>query len=305
MTVNETNAFDLDDHSILRISGPDRHEFLQGQLTQDLDSLSPGQSVMAGWANAKGRLLLVSQFMTWNEAIYLPVRTDIAEPIARRLSMFVLRADVRVESPDLRLFGLSLGSFDATSINGLEIPPAAGACRANDSLCLARVIGDPGRIWGIADAETAGEIRDAAGTRLPAREWTRCDIRAGIPEIQMRTSELFVPQMLNLDLLGAISFTKGCYVGQEIVARTQNLGRIKRRMFRFRSESGGSFEPGETLYGPDNATGKILSISDEGDATEILGVIAIDSVESSWFGDEGHTLPLDLQPLPYSIPESG
>ena len=115
--------------------------------------------------------------------------------------------------------------------------------------------------------------------------------------------EQFTPQMLNLDLLGAISFTKGCYVGQEIVARTQNLGRIKRRLYRFRADSANDFEPGQLLYGPENKTGKIVSCARSGTATDLLAVIAIESAKSDWFAEAEYRTMLIQEPLPYSIPE--
>ena len=300
-----TDAFDLENQTLLRISGADRNKFLQGQLTQDVDALSPLKSALAGWTNAKGRLLFVSQLMAWNESIYLPVATDIAEQVAKRLSLFVLRADVQIDAPpELNLMGLFTGAADPATVVGLEVPAEPGACRSSDSLCLARVVGDPTRLWAIGTPEVTAAMQAKTNSLLSAGEWTIRNIRAGIPEIQRATSEAFIPQMLNLDLLGGVSFTKGCYVGQEIVARTQNLGRIKRRMHRFRSESEHQFASGELLYGPEKATGKIVSCIRDGDSTELLAVIAIESSGGYWFADEDRTLPVERQPLPYLITET-
>jgi folate-binding protein YgfZ len=300
-----TDAFNIEDQSILRISGADRYTFLQGQLTQDVDSLTPRNSALTGWTTAKGRLLLVGQLMTWNDAIYLPVATDVANQVAERLSLFVLRADVQIDvPPELNLMGLSAGAADPATVDGLEVPAEPGACRSSDTLCVARVVGDPTRLWVIGTPEETAAIRATTNSLLSAGEWTLRNIRAGIPEIQQTTSEAFVPQMLNLDLLGGVSFVKGCYVGQEIVARTQNLGRIKRRMYRFRAESEHSFTSGELIYGPDKATGKIVSCSHDGRATELLAVIAIDSAGGQWFTNEDLTLPVERQPLPYLITET-
>jgi hypothetical protein len=305
MNVNVTGAFDIENHSLLRISGDDGHEFLQGQLTQDLDSLNPRQSALAGWTTAKGRLLFVSQLMNWNDAIYLPVAADIAEQVIQRLSMFILRADVQIDfPPELNLVGLVTSATDPVTVNGLEVPLEPGACRSSATQCLSRVIGDPTRLWAIGIPEATGAIQTTTNNLLSAEDWTLRDIRAGIPEIQKNTSETFIPQMLNLDLLGGVSFTKGCYVGQEIVARTQNLGRIKRRMYRFRSESDYQFASGGLLHGPNKATGKIVSCSRNGPVTELLAVIAIGSAGRPWFADEGQSLPVEQQPLPYSIPET-
>ncbi len=303
MTVTVISVIDFKNHSLLRISGSDRHEFLQGQLTQDLNSLHPLRSTLAGWTTAKGRLLFIGQLMDWNDAIHIPISTAIAEPVARRLNMFVLRADVQIDFPDLRLAGLVVDNPETLSMSGLEVPPDAGACSADGTLCLARVTGDPTRLWAIGNAQAIGNLEDTPDLQASDTDWTLHNIRAGIPEIEMNTSEMYLPQMVNLDLLGGVSFTKGCYVGQEIIARTQNLGRIKRRMYRFRSETGHQFESGGLLYGPDNATGKIVSWGRAGDTTELLAVIAIDSADADWFADEDHTLPLERQPLPYVIPD--
>ena len=124
---------------------------------------------------------------------------------------------------------------------------------------------------------------------------------AGLPGVTAATAEAFVPQMLNLDLLGAISISKGCYVGQEIVARTQNLGRIKRRMYRFRAPAD-DLEAGAMIHGPDGATGKIVATAASGDAAELTAVIPIGHAEGKWYVDEARRLPLERLALPYAIP---
>jgi folate-binding protein YgfZ len=206
--------------------------------------------------------------------------------------------------PQLNLVGLITSATGPVTVNGLEVSLEPGACRSSATLCLTRVIGDPTRLWAIGTPEATVAIQTTTNNLLSAGDWTLHNIHAGIPEIQKNTSETFIPQMLNLDLLGGVSFTKGCYVGQEIVARTQNLGRIKRRMYRFRSESDHHFASGESLYGPDKTTGKIVSCHHDGQSTELLAVVAIDSAGRPWFADEGQSLPVEQQPLPYSIAET-
>lgn len=303
-TVNSVDTFDLENYSVLQISGADRYEFLQGQFTQDVGVLTARSSALTGWTTAKGRLLAIGQLMEWNESIYLPLRADIAGQVAQRLQRFVLRANVMIELADITLLGLTTENSDPIRIGGLELPAKPGACSANEALYIARVTGDPKRAWVIGTSDATGAVSDSTnGAEGSANLWSLMNIRTGIPEIQAPTSEMFIPQMVNLDLLGGVSFTKGCYVGQEIVARTQNLGKIKRRMYRFQSESGSVFEPGQLIYGPGNATGKIVSSCLDEKSTEMLAVIAIDAAEEHWFTDEGRTLPIALQPLPYSIPK--
>jgi folate-binding protein YgfZ len=294
------NVCELKSYSILRISGKDRNQFLQGQFTQDLDVIDTRRSALTGWTTAKGRLLAIGQLMDWNESIYLPLPATIAESVARRLTMFVLRADVEIDFPDLQSFGLVGESTDALDIDGLELPPEPGACRASDNLCVARVAGDPVRAWAIGNLQTIGTATSGAD-RITETEWLLQNIRAGIPAVGLETTETFIPQMLNLDLLDGISFTKGCYVGQEIVARTQNLGRIKRRMYRFRTESNPSCQPGQLLFGPDDATGRIVSCARDKGAIEMLAVIPISASDGPWHIDEDRTIILQRKPLPYPV----
>jgi len=258
------------------------------------------RSALTGWTSAKGRLLAVGQLMDWNESVYLSLPTTIAESVARRLRMFVLRADVQIDFPDLQSFGLVGENTDALEIDGLELPPEHGACRASDDLCVARIVGDPVRAWAIGNMRTI-ETTMSGTDRITETEWLLHNIRAGIPAVAPETTETFVPQMLNLDLLGGISFTKGCYVGQEIVARTQNLGRIKRRMYRFRIETDQSCQPGQLLFGPDDATGRIVSCAPDNRATELLAVVPISASDDPWHTDEDRKIVLQRQPLPYPV----
>jgi folate-binding protein YgfZ len=302
MTDNVISVTELGIYAVLRVAGEDRHEFLQGQLTQDLDALSPTRSILAGWTTAKGRLLFVGQILDWKNAIHILIRSEIAEVVSRRLTMFVLRADVQIDLPELSVAGLVVDGSGSLSLGGLNVAPDPGAGAADDTVCVARVIGDPDRVWAIGGGQALDPIRQTAAEKTSGEYWSLANIRAGIAEIGQSTSETFIPQMVNLDLLDGVSFTKGCYVGQEIIARTQNLGRIKRRMYRFRSPTDASFEPGATLFGPGDATGKIVSCARDDDATELLAVLAIDSSDAAWFADEDRTRPLERQPLPYPVP---
>jgi folate-binding protein YgfZ len=182
-------------------------------------------------------------------------------------------------------------------VNDPDIRPIAGETVPLDDQphwldggnLVIRTIGDPDRAWLIGPAAGSNDLKS-----IDDSAWVLGSIRAGLPFIVAATQELFVPQMLNLDRLGAISFDKGCYVGQEIIARTQNLGRIKRRMYGFRSDQATSLDPGMTIYGPDSATGKVVLAADN----ELLAVVPIDQSAGDWFADEERMLPLKPTPLP-------
>lgn len=281
----------------LRISGSDRVEFLQGQLTQDVSKITPEQPALAGWTSAKGRLLLVGWLIDWEDAYSLVVPAELAPKAAQRLQMFVLRAKVSIECVSTSITftpetvsAQSSPEGKESVIKGCEItnkyysftPSAAHQGRLTLALEEPKVVAaDPG-----------------------ARHWRAANLRAGLPSIFAPTQEHFVPQMLNLDLLGAISFTKGCYVGQEIVARTQNLGRIKRRMYGFTANQ--EAEPGATVYGDGKAIGEVVDAVTSGEQTQVLAVMRIEALANSTrvaLDAEG-VAALERRPLPYAVPEA-
>ncbi len=295
----ETSTVRLKRFGVLVIEGPDRAEFLQGQLTQDVGVLESAGTAHTGWASAKGRLLACGQMMVVGDAIWWPLPTNIIDPVARRLDMFKLRANVKIGKSAVPVAGLfGIAGRDAITVADISVPLTNRPVNLPDGSCVTRVAGDPDRAWLMGPAaESAGVDSDGDD------DWTAASIRAGLPFIVADTQELFVPQMLNLDRIGAISFSKGCYVGQEIVARTQNLGRIKRRMYRLTTAVAEALPPmpGAIIYGPDQATGRIaLSVACDAH-TEMLAVLPIAAAAGPWYGNEARSIALTDRPLPYDF----
>ncbi len=273
----------LDDRRLLVISGPDRISFLQGQLTQDVTGLVPGVTSLAGWADAKGRLLFAGHLFGIpagaEDALAMLVPADLAEALAKRLRMYVLRARVEVAVPD-------------TTPVGLFGPPAVSEPGS------VRLHGADGRHLLLEPAASA--FRDRT-TITPASEWALAEIRAGIPSIVAATTGEFVAQMVNLDLLGGISFTKGCYTGQEIVARMKYLGRVKRRMLRF----SGPGEPpvaGTALLGERGTIGQVVSAAPTAAGSEFLAVVVLDDLPGPFYLDAAQSRPVRRLELPYEVP---
>jgi len=296
-------AVELKHYRVLAVGGQERADFLQGQLTQDVGRVDETHSALAGWATAKGRLLAVGQLIATPDALLWPLPADIAAGVARRLGMFLLRTKADIGITDHAVFGLcGLAPGESVTIGGLELGTGPGATAIGAACAVARVIGDATRAWLCGPPDTIRSWCDDAGfVAADENEWHLLDIRAGLPTIVAATSEAFIPQMLNLDLLDGISFTKGCYVGQEIVARTQNLGRIKRRMYRFRFAGASMPGPGATIFGPESATGKVVNSTAFNDTAELTAVIAIEHSSETWFVDESRTMRLEPLRLPYSI----
>lgn len=266
----------------IKISGPERIEFLQGQLTQDVAELTPERPVFAGWNNPKGRLLAVVWMLEWRDSTWMLLPAELQARVLQRLSMFVLRADVTLEAAAEKV-------TTRTSINSNK--ETLSNC-FNDFFYSLDTASDAGLLVGEADATGPAE--------LTSEEWRLAHIRSGRPWIWQNTIEEFVPQMVNLDLLDGISFTKGCYVGQEIVARTHNLGRIKRRMYRFSSPQNAAAARGGTVY----ADGKPAGLIVDAVPTELLAVVRIESLATKLSLDEAGTTELQMLPLPYAVPET-
>ena len=232
----------LNRYGLLTVTGADARAFLHAQLTNDIANLPSGRAALAGWCTAKGLAsMLVIPFA---EGFLLQLAKDLAPAIAKRLSMYVLRSKVKIA--DESAVWAQYGVWDADS--KLE-----GVSWEGDTV---RVRVDPGRllIMGkrLSLSPTKGED-----------SWTLEEIRAGRPLISAATQDKFVPQMVNFEALGAVDFQKGCYPGQEIVARAQYRGEVKRRMVRVRIPPGTEVKPGQEFNGGvvvDSAVGEALAV---------------------------------------------
>ncbi|WP_459618753.1 CAF17-like 4Fe-4S cluster assembly/insertion protein YgfZ [Bordetella sp. 2513F-2] len=230
---------------VLAAAGDDALPFLHGQLTQDVSGLPPDQARLAGYCTAKGRLL--ATLVMWLAApqapadarLYALVRADVAEALLKRLSLFVLRAKVKLSLAALNVAGVQCGPGQAAALQ----EAAGGALPATPWqrvelptgtwIAAPAAAGDAGRRWWwIADdaqLDGAAALARHLG-RGDAQAWQAADLAAGLPWIASATQDLFIPQTVNLDLIGGVSFTKGCYPGQEVVARSHYRGTVKRRM---------------------------------------------------------------------------
>jgi hypothetical protein len=229
----------LDDLGVIEADGPDAAAFLQSQLTCDVAAIDAAAWTLGGYCNPKGRLLAVFELWRADAGFRMLLPAELAVPTARRLSMFVLRSKVRVSdaSGAWVAFGLvGPGMAGLLQDAGIEVPAQDwGASTLEDGARLARLPGAPQcaeRFVLLAPALQRQRWLDRLGgaSRVDRGTWWWTQIDAGIPAVFNPTLEAFVPQMLNLEVLGGVSFRKGCYPGQEVVARSQYLGKLRRRM---------------------------------------------------------------------------
>lgn len=277
---------------ILRFRGLDALNFLQGQLSNDIRLLTAGQSLLAAYSSPQGRVLAVLNLLAHASGVIAILPSELVQPTRERLQKFVLRAKVQID--DLT---------HEWSVTG-QMGNTAGPGASNVTTRLAQ---DPSRAWSIANTVPAKNSNGAkTNAEQFARQWRLQDIRMGIPQIYHATSELFVAQMLNLDLINGISFTKGCFTGQEIIARTQHLGRIKRRMYRlqFSDESctQGSCSIGQSIRLPDGRSGRIIEVIATPSGFEALAVLNLAAVNENPPGIETTRIDAEEMALPYSLP---
>jgi tRNA-modifying protein YgfZ len=290
-------AAELTTLSVLRFTGPDAAAFLQGQVSNDTRRLADGAPLLAAYSSAQGRVLAVLHLLPHSSGVLAILPRELAAPTLERLRKFVLRAKVKIE--DLEDRYRVRGALDDAALESLNLPSPGAAYAEHDTVAVARVAGAQGgapRYWvvGPRDSTPAG---GGASHADPDLAWRLADIRAGLPQIYLATAEQFVAQMLNLDILDGISFTKGCYTGQEIIARTQHLGRIKRRLARLRLPAR-SWSIGQPVRLADGRSGRLTEVVPVGDAYEALAVLSLRDAAAGET-DAGETVPAEELPLPY------
>ncbi len=297
----------LSHFGLVRFSGPDNLSFLQGQLSNDTNRLTAGAPLLAAYSTPQGRVVAVLHLLPHSSGVVAILPREIVLATVERLRKYVLRAKVRIEdvSDQFAVFGRN--GVDASAADGLPAPDAEHAYVERDGIGVAR-LGSGNRQWVIGTAQdltTQGIVSQPAEEPRMQHAWRLADIRAGLPQIYAATREMFVAQMLNLDLIDGISFTKGCFTGQEIIARTQHLGRIKRRLHRLRLPAG-TWVVGQAVHLTDGRSGRLTELAAAGAEFEALAVLTLETGSAAAGANtaaaEGSTL-LDATelPLPYSL----
>jgi len=298
-------AVRLTDWGVIRATGADAPRFLHGQLTQDIEHLGGGLARLAGYCSVKGRLL--ATFVVWRrgaDEVLLACSADLLPATLKRLSMFVLRAQCKLTdaSADIPLWGLA-----GTAASG-----ALGEAANGRPWELARVSG--AEVLRLPDGQAVGRSVARwlwAGAEPPALplldfdSWQGLEASSGVARVVAATVEQFVPQMVNLDLVDGVNFQKGCYPGQEVVARSQYRGTLKRRAMVMLCPE--SLRPGQEVFhdgDPDQPAGRVvLAGSLPGSSTVALVEIKLAALSGGTLHAGSVAGPtLSLAALPYAIP---
>ncbi len=284
-----TGSVPLTDWGLIRATGADARSFLHGQLTQDVLGLPAGQARLAGYCSPKGRLL--ASFVIWADAqddLLLACSADLLPPVLKRLSMFVLRArcklsDASAELPLHGLLGDAVPPGEAWQVQEhrlVHLPPVDGVRRA--------LLAGPAPALQAVDAET----------------WRWLEARSGIARVVAANGEQFVPQMVNLELVGGVNFQKGCYPGQEVVARSQYRGTTKRRAYVMQADA--ALSPGQDVFAasdPEQPAGRVvLAAAPAGRPPAALVELKIAAADEPLHAGSPDGPALRRDALPYAIP---
>ena len=299
-----SGATPLADWGLIRARGADTVTFLQGQLTNELAAAGPAQARLAGYCSPKGRLL--ASFVAWQvvgaDDWLLACSADVLPPVLKRLSMFVMRAQCKLsQADDVVLWGLAGPA--AQDWLGADLPGQAwGVSRVKD----AQVIRLPD-VDGIVRCLWAGPAEQAPAQlpALPAGAWALLEVRSGVARIVAATSEAFVPQMVNFELVGGVNFKKGCYPGQEVVARSQYRGTLKRRGALLATDT--PMQAGQEIFlasEPEQPAGQIaLAASADGQGWEAFAEVKRAALAGELHLGSAQGPTLQVRALPYAVPQ--
>lgn len=251
--------------AVLEVAGADAATFLNGQLSNDVSAMIEGDQQLTSFNSPKGRVIAVLTLQRERDRLLAALPRDLADPLLERLRRYVLRSKVSLRmANELAVFASPLEPAHLAFDEASTHPSTPSSPEALDS-------------------------------------WKRAVIAAGRPQVHATTSEKFVAQMLNLDLVGGISFRKGCYTGQEIIARTQNLGRIKRRMLRFSVPGAAAVAPGTQVQLGAHGAGTVVdSVTGTAGGFELLAVVHLEPQPADP-RDGALALDADELPLPYAV----
>ncbi|WP_285417039.1 folate-binding protein YgfZ [Pseudomonas sp. efr-133-TYG-5] len=273
----------LSHEGVLAVRGADAGKFLQGQLTCNINYLSDTRASLGARCTQKGRMQSSFRILFEGDGVLLAMASELLEPQLADLKKYAVfsKSKLTDESAAWVRFGLEHADAALASL-GLDLPAETDSLVRHEGLIAIRVSADRAELW--APAAQADGVKAQLAAQLREGElnqWLLGQIRAGIGQVMPATRELFIPQMLNLQAVGGVSFKKGCYTGQEIVARMQYLGKLKRRLYRVQLDGGELPEPGTALFAPshNSSIGEVVLAARGEEKIELLAVLQAEAAE--------------------------
>lgn len=312
ISLDNTYLCDLSHMGLIRANGEDALNFLHGQFTNDLKQVTETHSQLSSYCNPKGRLLSIFRIFKQGDNFFLLMRRDVIEATLKRLTMFKLMAKVELcdVSDEFVIFGIAGPNSDSIlKENNFTAPVDINESKHIDGTSIIRSASESSRLLFISKPED-GIVIWKSLSKLASQStssiWDLHDIQSGIAQVTAETAEAFIPQMVNLELIDGVNFQKGCYPGQEIVARTHYLGKPNRRMYRILIDGGKLPVPGTNIFSPkdgDQPVGKIVTAqSFANNNYSALAVLRTAKENDDDLHVDSVTGPrLTTQPLPYSL----
>lgn len=307
-------AADLSHLGLIAVEGEDARDFLQNQLSNDVQQVSEQRSQLSSYNTAKGRMLTILRLFLSNGVYYMSMPAELVEPTVKRLRMFVLRSKVKltpVADTRIRIGVSGPNCHQILKQLNLEVSRDSNSVSVTQNLICLHIPGPQTRYEMIGSSEDIAPLwqqlhKQTQAVGSPA--WRLLDIYAGIPCLHSGTVEQFVPQMVNLQLIDGVSFKKGCYPGQEIVARMHYLGQLKKRMYRVHVDANDAPKAGDHLF--ESSTDNTQSVGQVVEAQaspfggfDVLAVIQIAAAEQYSLHLNDRSGPkIVLRDLPYAFP---
>ncbi|MBK8327718.1 MAG: folate-binding protein YgfZ [Moraxellaceae bacterium] len=295
----------LTNESVLNIQGIDAHKFLQGQTTTDFKELNAEQSRLGAYANLKGRIVFSFRAVEWpTQSLYLVMDSELLATAKNTFQKYIVFSKAQISTPDVAVLGI-VGVDGATVLKTLFgfCPATINQTQSNEQISITRLHGQD-RWLVLVQADALEEVWAKLSTQAnigTLNEWRAAQIAAGESPILAETSELYQPQELNFLNLQAISYNKGCYTGQEIIARLYFRGKLKQWVHRFSVNSSVLPALNSAIY---DETGRsqghvVLATQSDPQTIELLAIVRHEYAHTVFLGDE--KLPLTLLNLPYTV----
>ncbi len=305
LNINENVLCDTQFLGVIKFNGEDVTPFLQGQFSHDVALVDENTSQLNSYNSPKGRMYASFRLFKSGDDFFMVLPKDVIEPTIKRLRMFVMRSKVVVEdlSENWDCIGLSGALIDAD----MPMPNDLNIVQHDESLHYLRVPGIDKRVLIVGPTSAIDDVKLRLTKNLTlsdSEHWKRLDIHAGLPNIYSTTQENFVLQMVNLQLIDGVSFTKGCYPGQEVVARMHYLGKLKKRMYRITINQSSVPAPGDNLTSTEETNaqsiGQIVDaqLNNTG-SVDALAVIQNKAVESGKLIINDHSVIVNELPYPF------
>ena len=312
--VTQTVLCDLSHLGFIAAEGEEAQSFLQNQLSNDVTKVTEQLSQLNAYCTAKGRALALLRLFNTNNRFLIQLPVDRIEPILKRLQMFVLRSKVTLQNVSDQWIAFGIAGPKAQQLLSAiqtDLPEQDNHCTVSNHMVICKIQGTQPRYMIISDAQTAIDTwskLSPSAVQCSHNIWSHLDIMAGVPQIYEANVEAFVPQMMNLHSIDGISFNKGCYPGQEIVARMHYLGKLKRRMYLTHVDAQQPApRAGDLIFAANDQSkegiGRVVDAqpSPKGgfDLLSVLQIASVDSGSARLFSADGPAL--DIHDLPYKV----